>query len=147
VADSDHVTCKGCGAPTSSDEPPGLCPRRPLSDTQGGQNEHPPIPTRSPEGARGKPGPALASAAEAVRAFFRGNALQSQGTQEDATGASREAIRIKPDDAWSHNNFAWALVLWPKRPPHRANGSGGKSRSSIKARKSVRLRSGSRSWS
>jgi len=31
--------------------------------------------------------------------------------------------------------------------PHRANGSGGKSRSSIRVRKSVRLRSGSRSWS
>jgi hypothetical protein len=91
--------CPRCGAPISSDERLGLCPQCLLSDTQGGQSEHPPIPTASAERAGGKPGPALASAAEAVPTFFRGDALQIQGTQEEATAAFREATRIKPDDA------------------------------------------------
>ncbi len=57
---------------------------------------------RVPRRARGKPGPALASTAEAIPAFFPGNAPQSHGTQEEATAAFREAIRIKPYDAQSH---------------------------------------------
>ena len=52
MADSDRATCKRCDAPIAPDEPVGLCPRCLLSDTQGGQSERSPIPTRSAERGR-----------------------------------------------------------------------------------------------
>jgi hypothetical protein len=99
MVNAARAMCPRCSAPISSDERAGLCPQCLLSDTQGGQSEHPPIPTLSAERAGCKPGPALASAAEPVPTFFRGNALQIQGTQEEATAAFREAVWIRPDDA------------------------------------------------
>ncbi len=69
------------------------------------------LPQVAREGARGKPGTALASAPEAIRAYFRGNALRAQVNLEEAIAEFRSAIRIKPGDATAHNNMT--RVRWP----------------------------------
>ncbi len=108
MPDLDHATCRRCGAPISSAGPAGLCRRCLLSDTQGGQTEHPPIPMRSPEGARCKPGPSRASAAEAIGAFFR---PEAQGRNEEAVAEFSAAIRLKPGNATAHHTTP--RVRWP----------------------------------
>jgi WD40 repeat protein len=46
----------------------------------------------------------------------RGKALLDQAKPAEAIAEYREAIRLKPDYAAAHNNWAWVLVRSPKRP-------------------------------
>jgi tetratricopeptide (TPR) repeat protein len=46
-----------------------------------------------------------------------GVALRARGKDAEAIAASREAVRLKPDFAQAHNALAWALAVFPDRPP------------------------------
>jgi len=131
MADADRATCPRCRAPLLADDPPGLCPRCLLSDTQADKTEIPPISPSSSEPAPLKLTLTLASAAwfiaavlfgglwfgnrqgqqqaDAQALFNRGVDLESLGKREEAVAAYREAIRIEPELAEAHYNLGNAL--------------------------------------
>src|ERR1035441_3249865 len=70
MADADRATCPRCGAPLSADDPPGLCPRCLLADTQGNKTEVPPLSPSLTGRARRKP--TLAAAVATIGAILLG---------------------------------------------------------------------------
>jgi Tetratricopeptide repeat len=118
MADANRATCPRCGVPLPAGQPPGLCRRCLLWDTQGGQSEDRPFSLSSSGGARRKLGRAWAVAAigamlfggvwfgnrwrqqaEAQALLNRGTGLHRQGKLEEALAAYRAAIRLKPHSA------------------------------------------------
>ena len=71
MVNAARAMCPRCGAPISSDEPAGLCPRCLLSDTQGGQSEHLPISQNNTTRFRWPPGNAGSAGNGEVRQCSR----------------------------------------------------------------------------
>jgi hypothetical protein len=69
MADAECATCPRCGAPISSDDGAGLCPRCRVSGTQGGQGDDPPFSTSPPERVRRRRRLTLALAVAAIPAI------------------------------------------------------------------------------
>jgi len=131
MADADRATCTRCRAPVPAGDPPGLCPRCLLSDTQGDNTEIPPVSPPSSQRAPLKLTLTLASAAWFIAAVVfgelwlenrrgqqpadaeallnRGVDLEAQGKLEEAAAAYREAMRIEPELSEAHYNVGSVL--------------------------------------
>jgi hypothetical protein len=94
MTDPDGATCVRCGAPISSGDPTGLCPRCYLPDTRGDQTQTPPVRSSSRGEARRKL--TLASAFAAIGAIVLGVPWLGNRRAQEA-------------DAEAHSNLGCAL--------------------------------------
>jgi tetratricopeptide (TPR) repeat protein len=130
MANANRATCPRCGAPISSDEAAGLCPRCRVPGTQGGLSEDPPVSPSSSGRVHRRRIMTLALAVAAIAAIVLVGLwsvnrwkhmsdaiehynlavdLQEQGKLEEAIAEYRESIRLKPNDATTHFNLGNAL--------------------------------------
>jgi len=129
--DEERATCPGCGAPISSDDPAGLCPRCELADSQWYLGDDATASPSSPPAKCRKRRPTLVWALIAICAVLiagvsfanrlgwlpatasarhnRRNSVIRQRELNEAIAKYRAEIRLKPDDADAHYNLGVAL--------------------------------------
>ena len=103
--------CPQCGAPISSDDPAGLCPRCLVGVTEGGKTEIPPI-DQSPSG-RARRKPILASAAAAVRAILTGGLRWANGWKKgsDAVAHYNRGVDLQEEGKLEEAAAAFQKVI------------------------------------